>query len=219
MTENFDVSMHTEEFNTKKYTKLKSVISEREAALVCNVLNFDYMNKTNVGDTQVVGQHAGHNTILDSLMLVLQPLVEQVTERQLYPTYGYHRVYRPGSVLKKHTDRGSCEVSLNLCVGYYYDTEDKDYSWDIVVGGDAVKTEIGDLIIYKGIEIEHWREPFVCGENSWQTQAFLHYVDANGPYADFKWDGREQFGTYEGKRELPPGRTSWWDGVLYKEEN
>ena len=38
----------------------------------------------------------------------------------------------------------------------------------------------GDMIIYSGFELEHWREPFegkLCG------QVFLHYNHANGPFA------------------------------------
>ena len=38
----------------------------------------------------------------------------------------------------------------------------------------------GDMIIYSGCELEHWREPFkgnLCG------QVFLHYNHANGPFA------------------------------------
>jgi hypothetical protein len=33
----------------------------------------------------------------------------------------------------------------------------------------------------------HWREPF---QGNWLLQAFLFYVDRNGPYADQRFDGR-----------------------------
>jgi hypothetical protein len=72
-----------------------------------------------------------------------------------------------------------------------------------------VETDIGDLVVYKGLEVEHWRDKFVCGENSWQTQVFLHYVDADGEYSDYRWDGRKNFGTYNGPRQIPKGRTGW----------
>lgn len=48
------------------------------------------------------------------------------------------------------------------------------------------------MLIYKGCELEHWREPFQgydCG------QVFMHYNDEDGPFADKnKWDGRPMLG-------------------------
>jgi hypothetical protein len=206
---NKDLDFYKKDFQDNKYTKLNNILTERESKIISNVLNFEYENKRTIGDELVLGAHSGALPILDSLLLVLQPIVESVTQLKLHPTYGYYRVYRPGAVLPKHNDRVSCEISLNLCVGYFYDTEDQNYKWNIFMNDSQVSTEIGDLVIYKGMDVEHWRDTFICGEKSWQTQVFLHYVDANGPYNDFIWDGREKFGTYECRRELPQGRTSW----------
>jgi PKHD-type hydroxylase len=36
----------------------------------------------------------------------------------------------------------------------------------------------------------HWREKYT--EGKWQAQVFLHYVDANGKYADWKYDKRNK---------------------------
>ena len=52
--------------------------------------------------------------------------------------------------------------------------------------------EPGDILIYKGVESLHWRLPL---ENDFHYQAFFHYVDANGPHADKKYDGRHAFAT------------------------
>jgi hypothetical protein len=54
--------------------------------------------------------------------------------------------------------------------------------------------ETGDLVIYRGCEVEHWREEFIAPEGSYHIQVFLHYVDANGPYADYKYDRRPSIG-------------------------
>ena len=46
--------------------------------------------------------------------------------------------------------------------------------------GVRVNLKVGDMLIYSGCDLEHWREPFqgkVC------SQVFLHYNHANGPYA------------------------------------
>ena len=46
--------------------------------------------------------------------------------------------------------------------------------------GVRVNLKPGDMLIYSGCELEHWREPFegqLCG------QVFLHYNHADGPFA------------------------------------
>ena len=47
---------------------------------------------------------------------------------------------------------------------------------------EKVKVDLnpGDMVIYSGCELEHWREPFkgtLCG------QVFLHYNHAEGQFA------------------------------------
>jgi hypothetical protein len=43
--------------------------------------------------------------------------------------------------------------------------------------------------------LNHGREPLDAGDGSYQIQVFLHYVDANGPYAEkYKYDGRSNIG-------------------------
>ena len=56
----------------------------------------------------------------------------------------------------------------------------------------AIITSIirGDMVIYKGCELEHWREPF---EGNNHAQVFLHYNIKNGRYNN-KFDGREVLG-------------------------
>ena len=52
--------------------------------------------------------------------------------------------------------------------------------------------EVGDMLVYSGCELEHWREPFdgnICG------QVFLHYNHVNGPFAEKnRFDGRPMLG-------------------------
>ena len=51
--------------------------------------------------------------------------------------------------------------------------------------------EIGDGVIYRGMDLWHWREKY---KGNWQAQIFLHYVDANGVNADLAYDGRKKLG-------------------------
>jgi hypothetical protein len=50
----------------------------------------------------------------------------------------------------------------------------------------------GDAVVYKGCEVVHWREKADGTEVT--AQFMLHYVDQNGPYADFKLDKRASLG-------------------------
>ncbi len=126
----------------------------------------------------------------ESLLLELQPLVERVTGRALHPSYSWLRIYYPGSELPKHIDRKSCEVSASITVGY-----DADQHWPLFVhsqGQDiAVELEPGDLLIYDGSDVPHWRTQFT---GRYWIQIFLHYVDQAGEQTAFRFDGRPAIG-------------------------
>ena len=50
----------------------------------------------------------------------------------------------------------------------------------------------GDMVIYKGCELEHWREPF---EGNNHAQVFLHYNNIDGPFGtQNKFDKRPLLG-------------------------
>lgn len=105
----------------------------------------------------------------------------------LKPSYSYIRFYEKGQFLPPHRDRPSCQYSITLPLSAYDDTP-----WTIYLNNSAVDLELGDMVLYKGCEAEHWREPFT-GE--WQVQAHLHYVDAShSAYKDFVNDTRPSFG-------------------------
>ena len=46
----------------------------------------------------------------------------------------------------------------------------------------------GDGVIYKGTDIEHWRETCAGPEGYYSGQVFLHYVRKNGKYANHAGD-------------------------------
>lgn len=118
-----------------------------------------------------------------------KPLSELVG-LNLLPQYTYTRLYREKDELVIHRDRPSCEISATLSLGfpegeeinpiYFSENEDKSDATE-------VKLNPGDLCLYRGCDLYHWREPF---KNQWYLQAFLHYVDGNGPYKDQLYDGR-----------------------------
>jgi hypothetical protein len=125
---------------------------------------------------------------VDGLMQDLLPLIEQHTGLNLFPTYSYARIYKHGDELPPHRDRSACEISLSLNLGQV-----PDAPWALHVGdaGFAAMLTPGDVLIYRGCDQTHWREPY-AGDKL--VQAFMHYVDQNGPHAAEKFDSRPSLG-------------------------
>ncbi len=132
---------------------------------------------------------------MESIQLHLQPLIEQITERPLVPTYAYCRLYKYGDELHPHRDRPSCEYSITLSLGENLAEvrqHQPDYAWPIFLDGTAVTMQPGDMAIYKGHEVQHWRQAF---EGKQQAQLFLHFVEQNLPYSDLiQFDSRPNLG-------------------------
>lgn len=143
------------------------------------------------GETLVVGSHTKYgDSLMDALLLHLLPQIEEHTGLKLYPTYSIYRTYKPGDVLEPHVDRPSCEISVTLCLGFTYKHKDPNYTWPIFVEGKEFSMNAGDMLIYRGLELEHWREPFEGEFGTWQVQVFLHYVNANDKWAFLRYDSR-----------------------------
>jgi len=130
-------------------------------------------------------------------------MMQNYTGANTIPTYSYYRLYTQNDELVRHKDRPSCEISTTLCIGYDVENVDQntypDYNWPMWVqnkNGEELPVKLypGDMIIYRGHEIDHWREPFK-GRN--HAQVFLHYNDEDGPFAK-KWDGRPILGIPRG---------------------
>ena len=151
-------------------------------------------------DTQAPGDFSKYgDPIFDTLLSLSLEQMETLTAKELVPTYSYHRLYTTGTELKRHKDRPSCEISTTLCLGYDVSNVDKNVypNWNWPMGFKEkngkeifIKMEPGDMIIYRGCELEHWREPF-WGKN--HAQVFLHYNEKGGQY-DIPYDGRPLLG-------------------------
>ena len=173
----------------KKYTVIKNFITSEEAKLFTrycrikhrsNLTNFDCLQNNNY-DTYFYG-----DPMMEALMIEKIHIMQDVSKLQLLPTYAFWRMYSLNADLKKHTDRPACQVSVTVMFG------SDGTPWPIYMDGTAVHLDVGDAAIYFGCEVEHWREEF---KGDWHAQAFLHYVDANGPYKEWYKDARDLFGT------------------------
>jgi hypothetical protein len=129
---------------------------------------------------QVEKSHAGYrNSFMENLLKRCQPQVEKCTGLKLFPTYSYYRIYEPGNILRDHTDRPECEITVTLTLGFNYVNKADDYRWPIHVFIDDEKKyfncDVGDAMIYRGCELKHGREQFDVGDDSYHVNVFLHY--------------------------------------------
>ena len=183
-----------------KYQVIKGAISYELANFVFNYFLLkqdavDFMYKNNITydngmlgtwtDEQIPNTYSHYaDFAMETLLVKMLPVMAKETGLNLVPTYSYARIYKHGDELKKHKDRPSCEISTTINLG--------GDPWSIFIEGTKVLLEVGDMLVYSGCDLEHWREPFdgdICG------QVFLHYNHVNGPFANKnRFDGRPMLG-------------------------
>jgi len=136
----------------------------------------NYING-NFKDEQVLNTPSFYN---DKLMVKLHeqllPRIEKISGLKLFKTYCYYRTYKKGDILKSHTDRDACEISISLNLG--------GKKWDIWIMNyneevKQVYLKPGDALLYRGCDLKHWRGKNINSDD--YSQVFLHYVDKDGP--------------------------------------
>jgi len=199
-------------FKKNKYTVIKQAISKDLAAFVANY----FLMQKQVYDTckasryfspfeTIIGYYEGENEqipntysqyanmAMETLLLKCQPGMEKATGLKLYPAYTYARIYKKGDELKRHKDRFSCEISTTLYLGgdpwpIYIEPSGKEG-----MKGKKINLKVGDMLVYKGEDLEHWREPFKGKEDC--VQIFFHYNNAKRKGAkDNMFDKRPHVG-------------------------
>ena len=164
-----------------------------------------YENK----DEQIPETYSHYSNIaMETLMLKCLPKMEEVTNLKLYPAYTYARIYKKGDELKRHKDRFSCEISTTMNLGgndwpiYLSPNENvgipelqggkKGITFRSKAKGVRVDLKPGDMLVYSGCELEHWREKFKGKEC---VQVFLHYNNKKTPGSkDNMFDKRPHLG-------------------------
>ena len=196
-------------FKKDKITIIKEAITEETAYFI----NHYFMLKRNVArtlfkekyiapfedmfgvwtDAQVPDTYSHYADIaMETLLALITPQMEKATRLKLYPNYSYARIYKKGDILERHKDRFSCEISTTLNLGgdpwpIYLEPSGKE-------GKKGIKVNLkpGDMLVYKGMDLEHWREPFK-GKDC--AQVFLHYNNAKTKGAkNNMYDGRPHLG-------------------------
>jgi hypothetical protein len=135
----------------------------------------------------------------------MSAIVSEIAQRRLAPSYAFFRAYQAGDVLRVHSDRPSCDHSMSLVLAY-----SDDLAWPIEVGVDhfeyedackikyaddfgteqyaRIRLEPGDALVYRGVNRRHGRT--TPNPNRWSAHLFLHWVDLDGPFAEWAFDKR-----------------------------
>jgi hypothetical protein len=207
------------DFKQHKYTIIKSAISKeianfsyeylllkRKVARTLFDTNWIPPFETMLGvwnDQQVPETYSHYGDILmETLLEKVKPAMEEKTGLQLLPTYAYARIYKKDDVLHRHKDRMSCEISTTMNLGgdpwpIYLEpdeTKGKEVEGKYIsenTQGVKVDLEPGDMLVYSGCILEHWREKFE-GDNC--AQVFLHYNNIATQGETNKYDGRPHLG-------------------------
>ena len=192
-----------------KYQVIKNAISYELANFIFNYFLLkrdavDFMYKNNITydngtlgtwtDKQVPNTYSHYaDMVMETLLVKMLPVMAKETGLNLVPTYSYARIYKNGDILARHKDRPSCEISITLNLGgepwpIFIDgtgansvvDEYKNIIKPDAPKGTKVLLDVGDMLVYSGCDLEHWREEFTgkdCG------QVFLHYNKANSKAA------------------------------------
>ena len=189
-------------FKKKKYIVIKKIISEEMVDFIYKYFLLKRQVAQTLFDTQFISpfteyfgvwtdqqvpntySHYG-DIAMETLLVKVHPVMQKLTRLKLTPNYSYARIYKKGDILKRHKDRFSCEISTTLNLGgdpwpIYLDPTGSDNvineAQNLVKPnapkGIKVDLEPGDMLVYKGNLLEHWRDAFQ-GENC--GQVFLHY--------------------------------------------
>lgn len=137
------------------------------------------------GDSQVPDAFSAMNgdAAFEALLWEVHQRMEKCTGLELIPTYTFRRLYRNGNVLHKHKDRPSCEISATIKL-----SDSGGYSWPIWMVDTPYELEDGDAVIYRGCDLEHWRDECKGPANYVLGQVFTHYVDKNGLFTECAYD-------------------------------
>lgn len=170
-----------------EYVKMNAQVS---ADMVYEYGDKIWKNEPNLigvwNDPQAPGCYSKYgDPAFDVLLKTKHKDLESILNLKLVPTYTYHRLYVDGAELKKHKDRPSCEISYTMCLGY-----DANYNWPMFIEGKPIELNPGDMVVYRGCEVEHWREQFK-GLN--HAQVFVHYNEDDGTQPNLN-DGRTHLG-------------------------
>lgn len=199
----------THDYQTRGYVPLTQLFSPVVLAIFHNKLQTDldlranpeFLSSTPLLTKPALEVYSRRYPPMATFHWGLTPAAATIAGCELVPTYAYFRVYQKDDVCLVHSDRSACEHSMSLTIEL-----SDDLPWALCVGKEQVEhaprsnepnfapnegfikvpMRAGDAVMYRGVNHRHGRiDP---NPNRWSAHLFLHWVDANGPFADHAFD-------------------------------
>jgi hypothetical protein len=188
-------------FEEKGYVVVKNVLPQEFLNVICQSLLFSFKNTLSGDDG------GGYETkkdlgfffekyadcLTETLLLKCKSKIEESINKTLVPTYSSSRVFIPatmlGGVISKNP---SDEISVLFSAGQNFSYD----HWPLYVNGEKIYMELGDALVYKGLNTKVWRNGLKnLPEKSYHVDFTLHYIDGYGKYfPEYKNDKREDLG-------------------------
>lgn len=188
-------------FEEKGYVVVKNILPKEFLGVICQALLFSFKN-TLSGDSgggYESNKELGFffekyaDCLTEALLLKCKSKIEESVNKKLVPTYSSSRIFIPSSCLggvisKKPSD----EISALFLAGQNF----PDDHWPLYVNGEKIHMELGDALVYKGLNTKVWRNGLKnLPEKSYHVDFTLHYIDGYGKYfPEYKNDKREDLG-------------------------
>jgi len=179
-------------FQDQGFQKIEKFIPSFFSKYLRNYFTLRVQNDNLRGDEQAPNSHCVYgDPAFDMVMAMSTEDIGRIVGKNLIPQYTYARIYKNGSDLKIHSDRPECQYSVTLSLGGEYEKPWPIWIKDYAGKSHEVPLDAGDMVVYHGTELEHWRDKF---EGNTQYQLFMHYVDSEGEFKDRLFDGRPNLG-------------------------
>ncbi|NNF51816.1 MAG: hypothetical protein HKN59_05190 [Gammaproteobacteria bacterium] len=181
----------SESFSKKGYALLERAISSSDAQRYSAyaLMNRQHPNYYAQQPGQASASRYG-DVLGESLLVNLMPAIEAATGLALLPCYSALTICQHGALDAPPSGHAAHEITALLVL----DVQGVN-SWPfwLKVAGEKkpFSLRVGELLVYRGNELEGWREKF---DGEIWAQVALHYVDANGEHAHYRFDGRRSLG-------------------------
>ena len=152
-----------------------------------------------------------HNdAFTESVLSFLTPHVENIVGQKLAPTYSHLRNWMSGESERRKIQTNGADICGKIVLGYDYKGVDDSYVWGQFIDptpnplnpewasnnnkGDFVEQNVGGLLLFECENYEHWKEPLLATEGSYQVEMVAYWVYDNGTKDHLKFDGRKTLG-------------------------
>jgi hypothetical protein len=167
---------------TNGYVVLRDIINPLQIGALRqyyrDIEHLDYFRR----DSQVPKRDIIHNEpVARFIHYQLKNLINKVSPERVIPSFTYLSIYKPGSILDKHTDREQCAWNMSVSIDMQPESEIWPIYMEIAGKAFEVRLGMGDAVLYSGTKIPHWREQLP--ENQKAIICFYHFVaeDFSGP--------------------------------------